>query len=497
VTGRGRLAALVLLLLQGALLGCARHPPIVAAPPPLSPVERLRRDIDTLLDRPGHRHGIWGVAIESLERQDTLFARNARTLLVPASTIKLVTVAAAAEAAGWDYTFETTLLAGGPIAGGAVHGDLLIVGSGDPSFGGRPDGENAIDAWIQALRDRGVSRVEGRIVADDGAADEPKPGFAWSWEDLGFTYGAMPGALNFAENAFRLTVSPGAAPGLHTIVEIPDDARELPFVNASVTAEPGSATLLWPEYRPGEAALTLHGTMAADASPAVLSVSAGNPTLWFARAVRNRLRAAGIDPVGAAVDGDDVADKPDGTTATVLATHRSPPLSAIAEPLLEESINLYAEAVLRLATGPDGPRTTDAALDAVRLRLQAWGVPPEEVQIVDGSGLSRRNVITPNALVTLLRRSWDAAGESPWMRALPVAGREGTLAARMQGTPAEGNARAKSGSMSNIRTLAGYVRTVDGEPLAYAIMANNFEGPASGVVATIDAVVARLAAFTR
>jgi serine-type D-Ala-D-Ala carboxypeptidase/endopeptidase (penicillin-binding protein 4) len=153
--------------------------------------------------------------------------------------------------------------------------------------------------------------------------------------------------------------------------------------------------------------------------------------------------------------------------------------------------------VLRLATGPEGPRTTDPALDAVRLRLQAWGIPPEGIQIVDGSGLSRRDVIAPETLVTVLRRFYDPSKQSPWMQALAVAGRDGTLERRMKGTPGEGNALAKSGSMSNIRTLAGYVWSADGEPLVYAVMANNFEGSAANVVATIDKVIVRLASFSR
>ena len=107
--------------------------------------------------------------------------------------------------------------------------------------------------------------------------------------------------------------------------------------------------------------------------------------------------------------------------------------------------------------------TNDAALDGLRARLAAWGIPADAWQIIDGSGLSRRDAIAPEALVAILRRMYEPSGGSPWMTALPVAGRDGTLAGRMAGTPAEGNVRAKTGTMSNIRTLAGYVRTRDGE----------------------------------
>jgi D-alanyl-D-alanine carboxypeptidase/D-alanyl-D-alanine-endopeptidase (penicillin-binding protein 4) len=314
---------------------------------------------------------------------------------------------------------------------------------------------------------------------------------------MGFTYGALPGALNLAENAVEITVTPGNAQGLPTVVNLPPHARGLPIVNRTTTAAPGTGTNLWPELRPGEPSLTINGTIAAGAAPAVVLAAAGNPTLWVANALRNALLDAGIDVEGTAVDVDDAPAKPLGEPATVLYTHHSPPLAEIAKPLIKDSINLYAEAVMRLATGLAGLRTTDTGLDAVRLRLEGWGVPKEEIQIVDGSGLSRRDVIAPETLVAILRRFYDASKQSPWMQTLAVAGRDGSLENRMKGTAAEGNAMAKTGSMSNIRTIAGYVTTADGEPLVYAIMANNFEGRASDVTATIDNVLVRLAVFRR
>ncbi len=478
-------------------IGCAKRPPtIVAAPPPPSSIDRLRNDIDALVDRPGHLHGIWGIVIHSLARNERLYERNPRTLLVPASTMKLVSLAAASEAVGWDHTFETTLRAAGPVVDGVLKGDLAIVGSGDPSMLGRPGGD-ALEAWINALRARGITRIEGRVVADDDAQEEPQPGYAWSWEDLGYTYGAIPGALNVAENTLDILVSPATLEGLPATIELPADARDLPVENAARTGPAGSPTNLWPEFRPGHSALTLNGTIAVGEKPIAISVAAGNPTEWFARVVRNRVLAAGIDVTGRAVDVDDLPVRPDWSGATLMHSHRSPRLAEIAKPLLKDSINLYAEAVLRLATGPSGPRTTGAGLDAVRARLESWGVPKEGIQIVDGSGLSRRNVIAPQTLLAILQRFYDDSGATPFMQAQAIAGRDGTLASRMKGTSAEGNAVGKTGSMSNVRTLAGYVKTTDGEPLAFAIMANNFEGPGSGVTQTIDRLVSRLASFSR
>jgi D-alanyl-D-alanine carboxypeptidase/D-alanyl-D-alanine-endopeptidase (penicillin-binding protein 4) len=200
---------------------------------------------------------------------------------------------------------------------------------------------------------------------------------------------------------------------------------------------------------------------------------------------------------GEAFDVDDAMPPPDRHASTVIHTHRSRPLADITQPMLKESINLYGEAVMRLNAVSGVFPTNDAAIEGMRRRMDGWGIPPEAWQIIDGSGLSRRNAIAPEALAAILQRMYDPTGLSPWMTALPVAGRDGTLEGRMKGTPAEDNLRAKTGTMSNIRTLAGYVRTGDGEALAFAVMADNFEGPGAAAVEAIDRIAVRLATFSR
>jgi len=141
--------------------------------------------------------------------------------------------------------------------------------------------------------------------------------------------------------------------------------------------------------------------------------------------------------------------------------------------------------------------TNDAALDGMRSRLASWGIATDGAQLVDGSGLSRRDVIAPDVLLAVLQKMFDATGTSPWMTALPIAGVDGSLENRMKGTPAERNVLAKTGTMSNIRSLAGYVTTRDGEHLAFVVMVNNFEGSGAAAVSAIDAIAVRLASFSR
>ena len=444
---------------------------------------------------PGVSRAAWGIAVQSLDRRERLLTLNGGTLLVPASVAKLVSVATAADAVGWDYRYTTTLRATGPIADGVLRGDLLVVGSGDPSIGGRAGDDLA--AWVEALKAAGIRRIEGRVIGDDDLVDEPRPQLAWAWDDLGYTTGALFGALNLAENRSTVTIAPGPSSGMPAVVTLDQRLAFRAVTNRVATGPAGSPQLLWPEQRPGDLSLTVAGSIPAAAPPAFLGVAVGNPTLWFASALKSRLVRDGIEVSGNAVDIDDVVPTPARETATVIHTHRSRALAEIAQPLLKDSINLYAEALMRLNAAPGVLPTNDAALEGVRKRLDAWGISNASYQLVDGSGLSRRDAISADAVLSLLERMADPTGKSPFVTGLPIAGADGSLSTRMKGTAAENNVRAKTGTMSNIRTLAGYVTTRDGERLAFVILINNFEGTSANANDALDAIAVRLASFSR
>jgi D-alanyl-D-alanine carboxypeptidase/D-alanyl-D-alanine-endopeptidase (penicillin-binding protein 4) len=490
---------LTIALLLGSHRFATAAPQTAASPAQATPssdsAEQLRADLIAATQLPGVQHASWGIVVQSLDRSDRLFELNAHRLFVPASVAKLVSAASAIDAVGWDYRFETTLRTNGSIVDGVLTGDLVITGSGDPSIGGR--GGDELTVWVDALRALGIRRVDGRVIGDDDALEEPRPALAWTWDDLGYPTGALFGALNFAENRTAVIVSPGAAAGAPTVLSAPGSAALRPLINRSVTGVAGSPPLLWPEQRPGESMLTIAGSLPVRSRPATVGISAGNPTLWLARNFRAALERAGIAVSGEALDIDDISPAIDSKSMRVLYAYRSHPLSELVRPLFKQSINLYGEAFMRLNAAPGTLPTNDAALDGLKPRLAAWGVAADEQQLVDGSGLSRRDAIAPEVLLTVLGRMYDATGASPWMTALPIAGVDGSLENRMKGTPASGNVRAKTGSMSNIRSLAGYVTTRSGEHLAFVVMVNNFEGTGAEALQAIDTIAVRLASFSR
>ena len=486
----------------------ARAVPIAAqpagrgrAPAPQVPpsVQRLRRDIDDIVSAPVLAAGTWGIAVRSLSRGEPLYARNAEKLLVPSSNMKILTLAAAAERLGWDYTYETRLIAAGPIAGGVLDGDLIVVGSGDPSiddWDGRAT--ELFRDWASQLETAGVRTISGRVVGDDNAFEEEGFGAGWSWDDLDRSYAASVGALQFNENTAQLTVKPGAAPGDEAVVSAAPDGAGLIVRNLVKTAARGSRTTLATERRPGGTALEIRGTIAVGAAPIVRNVSVVNPTLYFVNELRTALAADGIDVRGAAVDIDDLTAAPARAEGPPLVAYRSPPLSELASTMMRLSQNLYAETLLKTLGLSAGAPNDAGGIAEIRRVMDEWNIPSLGYVEADGSGLSRSNLATADTIVSVLAHvDGDRRLRDLFRATLPIAGRSGTLEGRMRGTPAVGNARAKTGSLTNARALSGYVSSAEGEPLAFAILANNFGIPPERVDEAADAIVARLASFSR
>jgi serine-type D-Ala-D-Ala carboxypeptidase/endopeptidase (penicillin-binding protein 4) len=471
-----------------------------------APVGQLQHDLETIINDPALVHGTWGVLVQSLKSGDTLFSWNPQKLLLPASNMKLVTLAAAAAQLGWDYTYQTRLLAGGPVNSGVLSGDLIVVGSGDPSIG-QIDGsaDRLFGEWADRLKQLGVRAVDGRIIGDDNAFDDVELGFGWSWDDLTEDYAAGVSALQFNENAIRVAVSSGLAPGDPAVVNVDPLESGIAVVNAIRTGAAGSATNLATHRLPGQRTLVVEGTIAAGTTtPAVLTMSVDNPTLFFVQALRRSLIARGIDVHGPAVDIDDLTGSSDETRATSVAVHRSPPLSTLAVRLMKVSQNQYAETFLKTlgqerdASAERSPASALKGRTAAQKLFQDWGVDSGSLIIRDGSGLSRYDFVTAQALVTILTHVYkDAKLYEPFAASLPTPGTDGTLANRLKGTAAEDRLRAKTGSMSQVRTLSGYVTTVDDEPLVFSILVNNFDTTADVINRATDAIVVRLAQLRR
>lgn len=456
-------------------------------------------------------HAQWAVSIRSLDSGELLYALNAGKMMVPASNMKIVTLAAAAETLGWDRRFTTTLETSGPVEAGVLRGDLIVRGGGDPTINTREGrGAAVLAEWCGVLQTLGIHEIDGRIMGDDQLFDDEGLGGGWAWDYLQYGYAAPVSALQFNENVASLMVLPGAAVGDPAVLTFPAGTG-LSLWNRAITGPTGTPETIEFRRHLDRPMLEITGSVPlAPASPgtaadrirtAVRQVAVINPTLFFAQALEDALAAAGIRVTGAAADFDDVAPALLDTAGErrVLATTVSPPLRDIASVLMKASQNLYAETLLKATgTGAGGLGTIAAGRSAVLQTLRGWDIDDRSLVMADGSGLSRYNYVTADLLTTLLARMYsDTHHREPFMAAMPIAGRDGTMSTRLRGTRAEGNALAKTGSISNVRALSGYVRTRDGETLAFSILANDFVIPSATVNWITDLAVEILANFTR
>jgi len=488
-------AAAALMLL--ALNGCTRARPAVTPSPAGSATRILRADLSRVFAAPLFGHALWAVKVQSLRTGEVLYELNSARLVMPASNMKIVTLAAAADRLGWDYRFETTLASAAPIEEGVLAGDLVIVGSGDPSINER-DGRAAavFDEWAAGLRAAGVHAVAGDLVADARAFDAEALGAGWSWDYLAYGYAAPVGALQFGEDLVRLTIAPGAAPGDSVTVGVEPDTGGLTIVNRVTTGAASDQPRLDLRRLPGQSRLELRGAVPAGAEPLVRTASVDDPAAMFAHAARGALAARGIDIRGEARVASDADEPGQGPSLQVLVSTQSPPLSAIATVLMKVSQNLYAETLLKTLGRDDGPGSAERGREAVRDVLAGWGLDPGALVQYDGSGLSRYNYVTADLVVAILKHLHDdARHREPFLATLPIGGRDGSIAGRFTGTLAEDNVRAKTGTIANVRALSGYVTTRDGEVLVFSIIANNFRVTSSVIDYAVDTAVERLAAI--
>jgi serine-type D-Ala-D-Ala carboxypeptidase/endopeptidase (penicillin-binding protein 4) len=416
--------------------------------------------------------------------------------------MKILTLAAAAETLGWDYRFETVLEARGSVSAGVLHGDLIVRSNGDPTINSRNGRANAVfGQWISALTAAGIGAIEGRIIGDDQAFDDEGIGAGWAWDYLQYSYAAPVGALELNENTATLLVSPGSEVGATPVVTLAPGSG-LTLMNRATTGAPGSVDTI--DYRRllDRPVLEVTGSIPGGAATAQLAVAVVNPTIFFVRSLKDALVAGGVAVTGDAVDLDDISAEllaaPSNETR-VLASTPSPPLQEIATVLMKVSQNLYAETLLKaLGAASGGLGTAEGGRRVVRTALDAWGVPRDAYVMFDGSGLSRYNYVTAEALTSVLAQMYrDPRHRDAFVSTLPIAGKDGTLASRLKRTRAEGNALAKTGSISNVRALSGFVRSRDGEMLVFAILSNDFVIPAATVTWIADLGVEILANFTR
>ena len=468
----------------------------------ISSLNLLNKELDQIYSDPAFETANWGVVIQSLKTGQYLYRRNENKGFMPASNMKLYTTAAALIKLGPDYQYKTDLLTNGITKNGVLEGDLIIRGSGDPSITGRyyeDDPLAVFHAWIDSLKAYGVTKINGRIIGDDNYFEDEIMGAGWSWDDQSNYYAAQISALSFNDNCVDINFTPASKLGEPAEFILRPNTKYVRIFNQVETVRSGLSRGLRFNRKRAFNDVTIVGSITINSKSRWNWFSVENPTLFFVFVFRELLEQEGLLVTGKAYDIDSLAAfnyEPD--SLSVLATYYSPFLSELVTTINKKSQNLYAELLLRTL----GKHFTDIGdgrhgVEVVKEVLSQFGADPNKFGMVDGSGLSRKNLVTPIQTSILLRGMKNSSMSEHFYESLSIAGVDGTIRNRMKNTAAENNVRAKTGSLSRAKALSGYVTTKDGELLSFVMMVNNYTVPSSRANFVQDWVCERLANFQR
>ncbi|HWX55124.1 MAG TPA: D-alanyl-D-alanine carboxypeptidase/D-alanyl-D-alanine-endopeptidase [Verrucomicrobiae bacterium] len=509
-----------------------------------APKKDLAARIAAVLAQPQLARADWGIDVVDLKTGKTIYARNADRLFLPASNAKLLTTSAAMAYLGPNYRFRTTVETTGQIdAAGRLDGDLVIVGRGDPNISGRelpyylksqsnPPHTQILEDMANQIAQSGLKTVTGDIIGDDTFYAPQRYPDGWAQDDLQWLDGAPISALTFNDNSIFLKVAPAAQPGDKALVTFEPQSNYYELDNRIITAPAGTARKVGIHRDPGSRKILLWGVLPQADTGFTEAISIEDPAEFTAEIFRSLLEARGITIAGkararhgdlaqffdqippqdaapvpspapdvsaccgthasspASPDGSATPPVPQPPQSTILALHMSLPLIEDIRVINKTSQNLHAELALRLiGAQSEDNNSYEGGIAALQKFLHGAGVTDEEYSFTDGSGLSRRDLITPAAMVRVLlhdaKQTWGPALEE----SLPVAGVDGSLTDRFLNTQAMGRVHAKTGTLSHVSALSGYGQTLSGRRFAFSIFCNKINLPSSKAAAAIDQIV--------
>ena len=490
-----RLASLLLALLLAA--GGATLPPSGVAAASSSDNEEPPRDeedaalageITPIIDGGEAQTAFWGIQVRALDTGEVLYEHNPQRPFLPASNMKLLTSGTALDALGPEHRYTTTLYFDGEIDGSVMRGDLIVKGTGDPTFGSSQvaDAGDPLARWAQALAEMGVTRIDGRLIGDDDALSDRFYSEGWDVDYItrqsSRLIGVSVGGLTYRDNLIRVNLDAGEAGAPPQVATAPKGYLDV--VNRATTSKRRRGRSLDIERTFGDDEIALTGSVPSSYS-GTLYMPVSNPTRFAIQSFQADLRQAGIEVKDLeAYDIDQLqGEKPTTEDARVLFRHFSPTLAKILRVVNKESNNFYADQIFRSISASG---TANASERRVKRLLETAGAATGALSIRDGSGLSRKDLVTPAALTKLLGHMTDHTANEAFEASLARGGEpQTTLQYRLKDQPV----RAKTGSLEFARALSGYTTLPDGRRVAFSLLANNYAGASYEVTQTFDRIV--------
>lgn len=460
----------------------------------------LPQALDSLMQASPVARASVGIHVVDLKTGNALYSRNADRLFLPASNMKLFTAALALERLGPDYRMTTRLVR-------APSGDLILVGSGDPSMSGRtypyrkdPPPANPLQA-IEDLADQavaaGILRVDGDIVGDDQLYPWAPYPPSWTEDDMVGEDGAPVSALAVNDNVVTVSIRPAARAGDLAAISFQPAIEYYAVDNRVLTVAGEKEARIRLSRMPGSRQLLLWGSIPLGGSPAREIVAVDDPALFAASALYDALARRGVAIRGRPIARHRaVSEDPWPVDGEVIAARMSPPMVEMLQVIEKVSQNLHAELMLReVARVTRGTGTRESGLQELAQWLASIGIKGEEWRAEDGSGLSRNDQVSPRAVTRLLSYMASSKNAAAWVSLLPVGGEDGTLANRLccvSDATAARQVRAKTGSLTRAVALSGYADSRTRGRLAFSILVNNFSVPQSEVRAWVDKIALAL-----
>jgi D-alanyl-D-alanine carboxypeptidase/D-alanyl-D-alanine-endopeptidase (penicillin-binding protein 4) len=514
--GRSNLLAVLLFILGSLSVLAAEKPNGKDVAKQLQ--DRIQKIINS---DPGSSRAFWGIDVEDAGTGKVLYNQNPDKLFTPASNTKLFTTAATFALIGPDYRFHTTVeTATPPDNNGRITGDLMLVGRGDPNLSGRvlpyhlktervPPHAKALEELADQIVKAGVHTVDGDIVGDDSYFIYERYGEGWSQDDLEWDYGAPMSALTVNDNVVFAEIKPAEHVNEKAFISIDPYTEYFQVQNLVTTAAAGTKRNVGIDRGPGSPQVVFWGTIPLDDKGDSEALAIDDPAIANAQLLRRMLEKRGVVLLGKTraahreiwkfppLQGEDafytdaaaVTNTP-ASAAVVLAQHDSLPLGEDLRVINKVSQNLHVEIMLRLLGKLKGPSgSISGGAQVVKTFLVQAGLTPDEFIFQDGSGMSRENLVTPQAIVKLLR----FASTQPWGVAfrdtLPLAATDGSLSTRFQGKPGQGHVSAKTGFLAGVHALSGYAQTSHGNNVVFSVMLNHTQLRSSKAKELMDQIV--------
>ncbi len=437
----------------------------------------LKGKIDDILSQEKLQRFHWGILVKTLDSQTTLYELNSQKYFIPASNVKLLTTAAALINFGANYQITTPIYGSGKFPNLTV---VKVVGQGDPTLT-----SEQLETLAKQLKTKGIRRIDNLIVQDNSLKHQSiNP--TWEWEDIQFYYAPTVNALILNENAVILTLKPQEL-GQKLIIEWSDTfaAKQWEINNQTVTGQENTPYSVSINRNFEKPLLTITGSLAINSDPDIFGMAVVNPGEYFLNSLQSYLQKEGIIVINSEVIyGDSTIDN-----LAKITEIRANSLQEIITKANQESNNLYAESLLNLL---ETNTSQNDSIDHLKKILNQLGLEPNLYHLKDGSGLSRHNLVTPEAFVNLLTLMTQTPAGNIYRDSLAIGGVNGTLENRFRNTVIEGKIQAKTGTLSGTSSLSGYINPPNYRPLAFSIIVNQSDLPPSQLREVIDKIVINL-----